>query len=378
MEGKKIVLQELPASPAYTMITGRWDYGLLYSFNMYWFVQPGVDLNMYPDFFKQKYLEWWNPKEGVVQGYRPSLPPELRGDSSFVYWQDVPVDVGWCWKLNPAIASRVPFYSGLFLDLIQQPQMRALQKNINMAEAAKIVVGEIPLLNKTTQAGVRDQFSISAKNLGEFLALVKAALGESIKTAALPLTNVQGINFQGNNTLYESYLRTALASSGVNTNLIFTSSVRPNSIESQLSLNVDESQMLALYPQFENFINYNVNKLTKKYKFKVKFQGTNFFNNRQQRFDKQMQLSGLGVTLPQEIAASIGMNPFEMQAQLEEAQSTGWANKLIPIISSFQQGSSNPTSDKGGRPQKAEGELSDSGDQTRSDASNIEKGTGKI
>jgi len=32
---EQYVLQELPASPVYTMITGRWDYGLMYSFNLY-------------------------------------------------------------------------------------------------------------------------------------------------------------------------------------------------------------------------------------------------------------------------------------------------------------------------------------------------------
>lgn len=374
-EGDQMVIQELPASPTYTMITGRWDYGLLYSLNMYWFVQPGVDLDLYPAFFKKKYAELWINGQGL-QRYQPSLSPTNRGDSLWVYWQDIPVDVGWCFKLSPAIAARVPYYSGLFLDLIQQPQMRALQKNINMAAAARIVIGEIPLLNKTTQAGVRDQFSISAKNLGEFLGLVKSAIGDSIKTAAVPLTNVQGISFPVENTLYSSYLKTALATSGVNTNLIFTSDVRPNSIESQLSLNVDENQLLVLYPQFEKFINYHVNKMTKNFKFKVEFEGTNFFNNRQQRFDKYTSLASTGIVLPQKIAASIGMNPFDFQRQLEEAQETGWVDKLTPIVSGFQQ-SAGGASSGAGRPQKKDGDLSDSGESTRTSGTNIEKG-GKI
>jgi hypothetical protein len=57
LEGNAFVLQELPASPTYTKITGRWDYGLLFSFNMYWFAQSGVDIEMYPGFFKKKYSE---------------------------------------------------------------------------------------------------------------------------------------------------------------------------------------------------------------------------------------------------------------------------------------------------------------------------------
>lgn len=367
----KYTLQELPASPTYTMITGRWDYGMLFSFNMYWFVLPGVDLDMYPDFFKKRYKELWVNGNGL-QRYDPAMSPERRGNSMWVYWQDIPVDVGWVWKMNPTLSARVPYYSGLFLDLIQQPTMRALQKNINMAAAARIVIGEIPLLNKSTSAGVRDQFSISAKNLGEFLSLVKSAIGEAVKTAAVPLSGVQAISFPSDNALYESYLRTALATSGVNTNLIFTSSVRPNAIESQLSLNVDESQMLALYPQFENFINYHVNNMTKNFKFKVQFEGTNFFNNRQQRFDKYTQLASTGIVLPQKIAASVGMNPFDFQRQLEEAQATEWVDKLTPIISGFQQPKDGTGKDTG-RPQKKDGDLGDSGSDTRGNASNEEK-----
>ena len=362
-----IVLQELPTLPTYTMITGRWSYGLLFSFNMYWFIQPGVDIDLYPDFFKEKYRDLFD-ENGKIK-YNPSLLPDMRGNSSWVYWQDIPVDVGWCFKMNPALVTRLPFYSGLFPDLIQQPVMRELQKNVNMAAAARIVIGEIPLLNKSAQTSVRDQFSISAKNLGEFLALVKSAIGEAVRTAAVPLTNLQGIEFPAENELYSSYLRTTLASSGVNTNLIFTADVRPNSLESQLSLNVDENQMGALYPQFENFMNYNINKLTKKYKFKINFEGFNFFNDRDQRFDKAMTLTDKGIVLPQKISAAIGMDPFDFQRQLEFAQETGWVDKLTPIISAFQQ-----SGKESGAPEKSDGEISDSGEQTRSDGSNIEKG----
>jgi hypothetical protein len=370
MDGKNIVFQELPASPKYTMLTGRWDYGMLYSFNMYWFVQPVVDLNLYPNFFKEKYADLWI--DGTVQKYKPSLAPNMRGESMWVYWQDIPPEVGWCFKLNPIIAARVPYFSGLFMDLIQQPVMRALQKNINMAAAARIVIGEIPLLNKSTQAGVKDQFSISAKNLGEFLSLVKSAIGEAVRTAAVPLTNVKEVSFPAENGVYESFLKTALATSGVNTNLIFTSDIRANSIESQLSLNVDENQMMTLYSQFEKFIEYHVNSQTKKFKFKVLFEGSNFFNNRQQRFDKFNTLASSGIVLPQKMAASIGMSPFDFQRQLEEAQENDWVSKLTPIVSGFQQGK-----DQAGRPQKNEGDLGDSGESTRSSGANISRG-GKV
>jgi hypothetical protein len=80
--GNHYVLQELPAD--YCKITGRWEGGFLFSFNMYWFLQPGVDIDMYPPFFKKKYKELWE-EPNVQRQYEPSLPPELRAKSTWIY-----------------------------------------------------------------------------------------------------------------------------------------------------------------------------------------------------------------------------------------------------------------------------------------------------
>jgi len=373
LQGERYVLQELPSSVAYTMITGRWNYGILFSMNLYWFMQPGVSLDMYDPFFAEKYHELWGSKS-TVQQYQPALPPLDRGDSMYVFWQDIPVNVGWCFKMTPAQATRLPFYTSLFSDLIMQPTIRALQKNINMATAARMLVGEVPMLNKSTQAGVKDQFSLSAQNLGNFLSVVRSAISESVKVAAMPLQNIKSVEFPEATGVYSSYLQTMLASSGVNTNLIFTSTQKTNAIESQLSLNVDQNQISSMiYSPMEKFLEYQINRRTSKFKFNFGFQGFNFFNDRQQRFEKAMTLANMGIFLPQQIGASMGMNVFNLERELTEAKEMGWSDKLIPIISAFQQ---SPSSD-GGRPKKSESSLSESGEQTRSDGGNIEKG-GKI
>ena len=368
-DGKQIVLQELPASPTYTKITGRWDYGFLVSMNMYWFLIPGVSLDFYPTFFKSKFENIWG--SGDIQKYNPAITPSMRGSSSWVFWQDLPPDVAWCFKLSPELATRIPYFTGMFLDLLNQGLMRNLQKNVNMSTANRLLLGEVPLL-KDAAAKVKDAFAISATNLGQFLALVKSAVGASLNTAAVPLTNVQGITFPAVNDMYQSYLNTTLATSGVNTDLIFTGNVRPNVMATQLSLNVDEQMMEKLYPQFSAFLNYHVNKLTKKFKFKFEFEGTKFFNNRQQRLDRQLSLMQNGIILPNRIAAAIGIDPFTFQREMEEAKAMGFVDKLTPIIMASQtpkEGQPN------GRPQKSDSEISDEGADTRGKGSNIEKKT---
>lgn len=367
-DGDKIVLQELPSSPTYTKITGRWDYGLLFSFSMYWFILPGVDLNMYPPFFAQKYNELWGGKDGKPPQYIPSLSPEQRGGSSYVYWQDIPIDLGWCWKLNPEIVARVPYFTALFMDLVSQPLMRNLQKNINMSAASRLLVGQVPML-KDASAKIKDQISMSPETLGKFLQLVRSALSESMKVTAAPLDNMQAISFPTENEMYDSYLRTALASSGVNSNLIFSSNIKPNAIETQLSLNVDEQIATKLYPQFDAFLNYHVNRFTKKYKFYFKFEGTNFYTNRQNRLDAQMRLLPMGIVLPQKISAALGMSPFEFEKQLAEGRANKWVDKLTPIVSGNQM-----PAEGAGRPTKSDAKIGDEGENTRASGGNIGRG----
>jgi len=324
--GNTYVLQELPAD--YCKITGRWEGGFLFSFNMYWFLLPGVDINMYPDFFKKKYKELW-VNGSTQKPYAPSLPPEMRS-STWVYWVDVPIDVGVCFKYSVELATRLPYFTPLFSDLILQALMRNLQKNASMAAASKMIIGQVPMLNKDAKATVKDMIAISPDLLGKFLALVKSSINEAIKVASAPLEDMQGISFDSENEIYDSYLKTTLASSGVNTNLIFTSDIKPNVLETQLSLNVDEQMMTILYEQFNIFMNYFVNKFTRTFKFNFVFEGTQFFLNRQQRLEAAMQLFNVGIVLPQKIAAAMGMKPAQLRKHMEEAQATGFMSLLSP------------------------------------------------
>jgi hypothetical protein len=324
--GDNFILQELPSE--YCKITGRWAGGLLFSFNMYWFLLPGVDINMYPDFFKKKYVEIWG-KPNMNKPYVPSLPPELRS-STWIYWVDVPIDVGVCFKYTPELATRLPYFTPLFSDLILQSLMRNLQKNASMAAASKMIIGQVPMLSKDVKATVKDSIAISPDLLGKFMALVKSAINESIRVASAPLEDMKGVSFDSENELYDSYLKTTLASSGVNTNLIFTSDIKPNVLETQLSLNVDEQMMTDLYQQFNIFMNYFINKFTKTYKFSFTFEGTQFFLNRQQRLESAMTLFNVGIVLPQKIAAAIGMRPSQLRKHMEEAAATGFMSMLTP------------------------------------------------
>jgi len=365
----EIALQELNASPTFSMITGRSAKTLLFSFNLIYFLQPGVDIRMFPGFFSKKFNTIFNGNNNVGM-YNPSLVADSR-DSSWIYWTDIPIGedpFGWCFKLHPEIASRCPLFTGMFADLNQQDLIRALQKNINMSVAARMISGEIPML-KDTAAKVKDQFSLTPSTLGNFLAYVKAAIGDSLRAVALPLNNVKALEFSSQPDVYPSFLRNLVAMSGINANLIFTNQNRTNAIESMLSIGIDEQLIEQVYPQFGAFVNYHVNRLTKNFKFKVEFEGTNNYTNRDQRMTRVKDLADRGIVMPNKLAASIGMNPFDMQRQMEEAKAMGWVDKLTPIVMGNQM-----PNEGAGRPAKSDTEIGDEGASTKTTGGNVEKG----
>jgi hypothetical protein len=368
-DGEKVVLQELPIQ--YCRLTARWDYGLLASFNFYYFLIPGVDIDLYHPFFKKKFNQVM--QGGRLTSYDPSLSPSARGNSQYVYWVDLPPEVGWVFKLDTSLVTAVPYFTGLMPDLINQDLMRTLQKDLNMASASKILIGQVPLLKENKGANVKDMISIDPVTLGKFLNLVKSSLSSAIKVTSAPLEDMKSISFDGNDEMYDHWLRTALSSSGMNTALIYSSMVKANLVDSQLSFESDSKIMeQQLYPQFNSFLNYFVNKRTKYFKYDHELEGNDYYLNRGQRFDKQIELLGQGIVLPQKIAAALGIKPQTLYRWMQESKAMGFTTDLMtPIIPAFQQSGA---AGGGGRPKKSEDTLGDSGEQTRSSGGNLPRG----
>ncbi len=367
-EGKKFVFQELPSDKV--KITGRWDFGLLFSFDYYYFLQGGVDINMYPTVFKKNLAKLMNDGFGKG-GYHPSSSINLRGNRGFAQYLDCsPIDGFWAFKLAPEITTRIPFFVGMFPDLVKENVIRELQNNSYLASATKVIMGQVPFLDAKTK--VRDAISISPDLLGKFLSLVQSAINSTaVKVAASPLENVKGFDFKSDPDIRDSYLRTTLNTSGASTNLLFSGTQKPNTVESMLSLAVDEIFMESIYPQFEDFLTYQVNKRIKDaggtFRFKIHLEGSKFYTDRKERLDRQTTLMDRGIVLPQKIAAAVGMNPFDMERQMEEARAMGWVDKLTPVKQASQMSNKD-----GGRPKLDDGELSESGSQTREDGGNNE------
>ena len=391
-DGDKYTMQELPND--YCILTGRFNYGLLFDFNMYWFMQPGVNIDMYPPVFRDMYNEVFTVENKAKYNTAASLS---NRDATYVYWaQTSPTDNFWSFKMTPEIATRVPYLAPMFQDVVLQPMMRQLQTNKYIVESTKVMVGLIPLLNDAKAGNVKDMIAISSETAGKFLSLLKRGISDVIKTGAVPFSDVKVLDFEGGTrNMMEDFTKTTAAMSGVNTKLVFPID-KQNAIETQMSADVDSMTIAYVYEYFENFLEYFINRQTSKFKFHISLDGTRFTSDKKERRDEAGFWADKGVVLPNRIAYSLDILPHHLYKQLEEANATGFADLLIPLINIFTmtEGNTkaNPTGNKTatedktvkptqakkpsqpkGRPSKPLNALSESGTQTRQDASNVGK-----
>lgn len=375
-DGDKFVLQELPEK--YCIITGRSPHTFLYDFNMIFFMQPGVDINMFSPEFKTFYKKVFYNSSGELK-YNPAASLDARTGNWTYYVQTSPVDGFWSFKLRQELASRIPVLAPLLPDLVLKPLIRKLQTNSYIQAASKVVFGSIPMLKGDAKgAAVKDSLAISPAQLGQFLNLLKKGLNETISVGAAPLEDVKSFSYDMlNRSMLGEYTSVTTGMSGINSRLIFGLD-RQNVEETRNSISVDEYMMKMVYPSFENFLNFFVNRKTKKFKFKFMFSGTEFNLDKQQRFDDAMSLLDKGLLLPGKIANAMGMNKIELERMLAEAKANNWDKKLIPLISAQQNAVSGIRKDGDkGRPRKSDSDLSEEGMQTRSNGDNTTRG-GKI
>lgn len=314
-DDQNATLQIMPQQ--YCMLTGYFTQGLLYNFNMAYFLQAGVDIDSYAPVFKDKYRNVFmdSDKEAYKQTHT------LKGmNSTFAYWTEVsPHEGAWAFKLDSSNFNGVPFLSALMKDSVMNDTIRSLQKDKRMMEAQKIILGEMPLLNET-KTSKPDSFAIDPTTMGMLLSLVRASLSDTWKIGGVPMKEVEEYQYEDKNpNSYNTYL-SAISGVGASASRVIYSSDRMSQEELQEALLADYRIVEPLYHQFNNFLDFYINKKTRKYKFRFDMEGSTLPFEQKARQEKYMKLAENGIVLPSYIASSHGVKPQAFEAQLLEAK----------------------------------------------------------
>lgn len=354
----KFALQIMPQD--YCMLTGYFEKGLLWSLNILYYMQPGVDLNGFDPSITKTYLRALE----TVDSYVPSAPLNDR-KGSYAMWADVsPLDGAWAWKFDTSSFANNPFLSPYVANVLRSDEIGELQYNKDLIAASGILAGEIKLFDSAKSGQKANQFSIDPKTLGTFMSLVKKGLQSTIKAVAVPLENIKFFQFEDKNP--NSYTNELTTTAGIGTGIsrVIYSSDKMSNAELEAALNEVYQTMKPMYAQFNNFLDFYVNQMTSKYKFKFEFVGSNYQFERDARFDKMMKMADKGLVLNSSAwASAIGMNPVTFDRMLAESKYTGWIDKYSTMM--LNANTSSYKDNEGGRPRKSGSSLTDSGEASR-------------
>lgn len=325
--GMKYAIQVLPQDRC--LLTGYWEKGLLFDFDMSYFLQVGTDINGYDPAFKIYYQRVFGDEANAIKDYRPTNPLNKR-DGTYAMWtQTSPQDGAWAFKFDMSNFSAVPFLAPFLKSAITNDEIERLQENKDIAEAYAILVGEIATFDTAKSGTQSDQMVFNPKTLGSFMSKAKQGLGSSIKLAGLPLKDVEWYQFEDkNNDMYSTQLKT---SAGVGTGIsrVIYSSDRMSNAEMEAALTEVYETMRPMYEQFSNFMEFFVNQQTGKYKFRFIFEGSSYGFERQRRVDNITKFADKGIVLaPSAWASAMGIEPQLFEASLMESKYSGWTDNL--------------------------------------------------
>lgn len=354
----KFALQIMPQD--YCMLTGYFEKGLLWSMNQLYWTLPGVDLDSYDPSLKRTYQR---ALENAELNYKPSAPLNER-TGSYALWADVsPLDGAWCFKWATDNFANNPFLSPYVANVLRSDEIGELQYNKDLIAASGILAGEIQLYDQARSGQKANQFSIDPKTLGAFMQKVKSGLNGAAKIAAVPLANIKYFQFEDKNP--NSYTNELTTTAGIGTGIsrVIYSSDKMSNAELEAALNEVYQTMKPMYAQFNNFLDFYVNQMTSKYKFKFEFVGSNYQFERDARFDKMMKMADKGLVLNSSAwASAVGMNPVTFDRMLAESKYTGWINKYSQMLMNTYTTSQ---SNEGGRPRQSGTSLTESGEASR-------------
>jgi len=360
---KRFTLQTMPQ--AFCKITGRWEYGYLYDFDMTYFTRAGITLDSYDPIFRQYY-------KNVFQNtgnnkYMPTAPLDKRFGEFALWTQTSPDDNAWVFVMDEGNIASTPFLVPNIPNLLSDKEIEALQNDKDMISARGILAGEIQLLDKQKSGQSTDAMAYNVKTLMKMLQLVKKGLDKNINAVAMPAKEPKFYQFSDSNSdmvKNQNVNTTAQLASG---SRIIYSTDKMSETEAKNAIITDYNIVATLYPQYEHFLNWFVNKKTRKYKFAFRFSGSTYQFMREADREPYMTMLDKGIVLaPRTYAKLVRMTPMDFDRLLEEGKHSEWTDKLTSIIQSvYTQSGKDTGKEDAGRPKSKDGEITDSGATSR-------------
>jgi hypothetical protein len=299
------------------------------------------------------YLEVWDKE--YQQKYR-----KFEGDTS-LRWQEL--DTARAFKIDIADIDLIisPFAS-LFEGLIDLVDLQSLMAVNDSLDIHKLLVMKIPLLNSKSP----DDLALNLNLAKKFYNLALESLPPEIGLILSPGMDVDSISFDKNatsdtNAIADGY-QNIMEQTGISQ--IFDSSRLTGASSVKMSM-ISDAMMATkgIMVQIEAFINERIQMEYPNSAAYIKFIDVTAYT-KDDRISQVEKAAALGLPVKQEYMSLLGYDPLETIASdwLETKLGMSVTRFIHPLVSSHTQSGS---SDTGGAPKKEDGELTDSGADTK-------------
>ena len=341
-KSQNFALQMMPQNEC--KITGSSVYPntFLWDFNVDYFENAWVNVDNYDPSLKQAYESILGNKQ--IRSFVNNNSDLNRVSKSYDGYVRTKVGQGaWCFKYDTSNFNAVPPYSKLMRETFSNDEITRLQRSKDVLSANALILGEMKTKKDDKIGNEKNSFIIDPKQVGTLLKIARNMVNNAnIKQIALPLEETRLYQFNDMNPKMVDSRLSSVAGQSISTGSMVYTDEKMGQFELQNSLTLDYHSIAdRLYPQFENFLEFFVNKKTKKYKFKFSVTGSTLPFLRQPKLDNQLKLSNMGMQADTtKFSALMGYDSNELESMMLMAKYGGMQDNLVLLMNS------NTTSDE--------------------------------
>ena len=336
----------------------------IFDFNMDYFLHSTVDIKLFDPWFMTQFNKIFKSDNKYIPHSQLKAHKGLYSN----WVQTSPYYGAWAFKFDLSNMAITPPLASMLKSVINNDIVAQLQIDKDIISAYFLLAGEIGMMDGLKSGDQKNQTKFDPKNLGQFMSLVTSGLRKNVKAVAMPLEDIRGWQYTDNNPSMSTTQTTSTASEGASASRLIYTTSSMSVAELQNAIITDYNFVASLYPQFANFLEYYVNRKTKKYKFKFTFSGSTYPFERGARTKAINELASIGLTLNESAwASAYGYAPQEFARMLDEAHNGGLQDKLTILanLNTMNTTDVGNIRSRGGRPEISDNEITDKGEESR-------------
>lgn len=355
-------LQPMPSD--WVKVVHRTDIGWQYSFNMFYFLQPGVSPDWFAPIFKEYLAEFYGycNQDTKKLDVSKELPPDVMAyyeDKNWYFWKQIPPEYGWIFSIDDSIAEVIPPLSSMFLDANELNSYKLLEQELMAIPLKQIMTATVPLTKENKSGSYVNDTAVSPDLIQLYQNIIQQILPQSVDFIAAPFDNFNVHTFDSvasKNSIVGDSIQNFYSQSAV-TGLLSTTN-KPNISMVKTTQILETGFIDKIYSQINCFLRVCVK--NKKYKndFTIIVEGDRFGDKDLLASLEKALASGNKNLYPQYLSF-FNQDVNTAIGNMDLIDSYGIYDRLQPTLSAFQM--SKKDEKPNGRPSKSPDDMTSEG-----------------